>query len=172
MAVEPRPVEARVAAASLDRDFPAMRERLVGICRSFVGDDAEDVVHDAYLVARDRIAQLRDAELLDSWLTTIAVRMCFQRHRRRQRLQALLPRLSLAERREADLDLRSMVEDLPFRERTIVVLHYGHGLPLTEIGHLLDTKPATVRSILFRVRRDLKSRLSDEATTSHLGGER
>ena len=52
----------------------------------------------------------------------------------------------------SDPDLRAMVETLPYRQRTIVVLHYGHGLSLEEIARLLRA----VRSY-SRVRRTPKS---------------
>ncbi len=51
------------------------------------------------------------------------------------------------------------MQALPFRDRTVVVLHYGHGLTLEEIAGLLGTKPATIRSVLFRTRTRLRRQL-------------
>jgi DNA-directed RNA polymerase specialized sigma24 family protein len=45
--------------ADLDAAFEAMRPRLTRLCGSLVGaGDADDVVQDVYLVARDRMRQL------------------------------------------------------------------------------------------------------------------
>lgn len=63
---------------ALDQRFPEIRDRLVAICRSVGGDAAEDAVQEAYIVARRTIGQLRDAEALDGWLTTIAIRHCIK----------------------------------------------------------------------------------------------
>jgi RNA polymerase sigma factor (sigma-70 family) len=62
----------------------------------------------------------------------------------------------------SDLDLRARVEALPFRSRTVLVLHYGHGLSHDEIAALLGIKPVTVRSIAFRARRQLRLELGEQ----------
>jgi len=146
----------RSLAEAFELQFPALRDRLVGICHSLVGDDAEDVVHDVYLIGRSRIGQLRRGDLMGPWLAKIAVRQCFQHHRRRRVFEALRPRLITRATTPPDPDLRSLVQSLPFRERTVVVLHYGHGLTLEEIAGLLNLKSATVRSVLFRARKRLR----------------
>ena len=80
----------------------------------------------------------------------------------------LLSGLDREQPAQSDPDLRGVIERLPFRERTIVVLHYGHGLTLEEIAHLLALKSATVRSVLFRTRKRLREHLeaqpSDDAS--------
>lgn len=148
-----------VAAADrrvLDERFPAARPRLVGICRSLVGDAAEDVVQETYLQALRRIGQLRDEAALEAWLTTIAVRQCIVHQRRRR---AFLDRLHLIPRRLAaptsDLALRELIEQLPARERTVLVLHHGHGYSLAEVAELLGLTHTNARSIAARTRRRL-----------------
>jgi RNA polymerase sigma factor (sigma-70 family) len=44
---------------------------------------------------------------------------------------------------------------LPPRERTVLVLHYGHGYQLDEIATLLDLTHTNVRSIIARTRKRL-----------------
>ena len=145
----------RNTAASLDAAFLATRAEIIALCRPIVGDEAEDVAHDAYLVARSRLGQLRDPARSAAWLTKIAINICFQRRRRRGRLARLLPFL------QRDLpapnpDLPDAIRRLPSSQRTIVVLFYGHDLSVSEISKLLDQKPATVRSLLFRARGRLR----------------
>ena len=147
------------AIATFDARFAEFRPYLVRICHSLAGDDAEDVVQDTYVIGRRRIDQLRQPELLKSWLTTIAVNQCFGRHRRRQRLTGLLETWRPPTPEPSDPDLRARVEALPFRDRSIVVLHYGHGLALEEIATLLQIKATTARSVLFRARKRLRREL-------------
>ena len=155
-----------------DRRFGEARGRLVGVCRSLVGDDAEDVVHDTYVLARSRLGQLREQGALEAWLTAMAINACYGRHRRRQRLGEILTAVVPSAPVASDPDLRTLVQALPFRERTIVVLHYGHGLTLEEIARLLGEKPGTVRSVLFRARARLRTGLSDDAIPTPKGGSR
>ena len=55
----------------------------------------------------------------------------------------------------SSLELRELVERLPARERTILVLHYGHGYSLAEIGQLLEITHVNARAIISRARRRL-----------------
>jgi RNA polymerase sigma-70 factor, ECF subfamily len=158
------------ARQTYDLRFAELRGYLVGVCRSLVGDDAEDVVHDTYVVGRARFGQLRDPQALGSWLTVIAVNECYSRHRRRQRLGELIATLRPTVSWSSDPDLRAAVQALPFRARTVVVLHYGHGLSLDEIGRLLGTNPSTIRSVLFRAKKRLRMQLADPSSErTHVG---
>jgi RNA polymerase sigma-70 factor (ECF subfamily) len=158
IAIEP----VRDAALAFDERFAEARPRLVAICRGLVGDDAEDVVHDTYLRARTRLAQVREPASLEAWLTAVAVRECYARHRRRRRLAEILAAVRHSPPAPvSDPGLRELVEALPPRDRTIVVLHYGHGLSLEGIARLLGEKPATTRSVLFRARARLRASLGE-----------
>jgi RNA polymerase sigma-70 factor, ECF subfamily len=159
------PQHLRHARETYDLRFAELRSYLVAVCRSLIGDDAEDVVQDTYLIGRARLPQLRNVDSVRSWLTTIAVNECYRRHRRRQRLGELLAAFRPTEAEPSDPDLRAAVQALPFRDRTVVVLHYGHGLSLEEIGQLLGTRPATIRSVLFRVRRRLRAQFTTSTST-------
>jgi RNA polymerase sigma-70 factor (ECF subfamily) len=139
-----------------DARFGLARGRLLRIAASLVGpDDAEDVVQDTYLLGRRRFDQLRDHSAFESWLTRIAVNLCFSRHRRGAQLRRLLPALLPQRHAHSDVGLRELVEALPPRERTVLVLHYGHGYQLAEIATLLDLTHTNVRSIIARTRKRL-----------------
>lgn len=148
---------ARDRAALLDARFPAARPRLVAICRALAGDIAEDVVQETYVLARKRLDQLRDSDALEAWLTTIAVRQCVEYHRRSRRLRDLLPRLGRPEAHQvtSDVALRELIERLPVRERSALVLHYGYGYRLDEVAVLLGLSHTNVRTVVARTRRRL-----------------
>jgi len=143
---------ARLDRLEFDRRFGLARGRLEAICGSLIGvSDAPDVVHDVYLQARARIHQLRDPDALEAWLARIAINACHSFRRRRQRLTAY-PIAVLEAPGGSDLAFRELIERLPPRERTILVLHYGHGYALDEIASLLGINYATVRSRIARTR--------------------
>lgn len=144
------------SSADFDAAFEAIRPSLLRVCASLVGtDEAEDVVQDTYLRARSRLRQLREAALLESWLFRIAVNLCYGRHRRRRGLLARLDRTPVNAPARSDVGLRELIEQLPIRERTVLVLHYGHGYRLDEIAELLSINYATVRTIVARTRHRL-----------------
>lgn len=155
---EATPISSPTDLASYDQRFEAVRNRLIWICTGLVGpDEAEDVVHDTYLRARDRIGQLHDPGNFDAWVARTAVHLCYNRHRSIRRLRQRLPDLAVAGVRSGrDAELRALVEALPARERTVIVLHYGHGYRTDELATLLETSPSNVRSILHRTRGRLR----------------
>ena len=125
--------------------------------RSLVGPDtAEDVVQDAYLRARAKIGQLRDVGALDAWLTRIVATTAFNHHRRRR---GLLDRLPLLAQRQANTPPRAsldeLVDQLPARERTVLVLQHAYGYQLDEIARIVGTTHTNARTIAFRARRRL-----------------
>ena len=118
-------------------------------------DAAEDVVHDAYLRGSSRFAQLRDIDLFEAWLTRLAINLCINRHRAGRRLRDLLPSLRPIPAAPRDAGLRELVEQLPPRERTLVVLHYGHGYRFEEIARMTGLSTVNARTIVFRARKRL-----------------
>jgi RNA polymerase sigma-70 factor (ECF subfamily) len=152
------PKPTTIDASSFDTRFADARARLVRICATFVGADAaDDVVQDTYLRARSRQRQLRHPELFESWLTRIAINLCMNMHRSRRRLASSVARLDPARGAvERDAGLREVVESLPPRERTILVLHYAYGYSLEEVARMSGTRAATVRSIVSRTRQRLR----------------
>jgi RNA polymerase sigma-70 factor (ECF subfamily) len=159
-----RPFHAPVVTLDeFDRRFGVVRGRLEGICGSLVGpSEAPDVVHDVYVTARTRLSQLRDADRLEAWLSRIAVNECHELHRRRRRLSGYpIAVLEAPAGSTGDAALRELIERLPPRERTILVLHYGHGYGLDEIAALLGLNYATVRSAIARTRQNLFRQWTD-----------
>lgn len=148
--------------ATFDERFSQIRDRLVSACRPIVGDEAEDAVQETYLRARSRLGQLRDPNLLAPWLMRIAINQCYAQRRRGSKLSDLLARIfARSSAAESDPDLRSLIAGLTGRERTVLVLHYGHGLSLVEIAGLLGINESTVRGIAFRSRRSLATQLKE-----------
>ncbi|HET9878191.1 MAG TPA: RNA polymerase sigma factor [Candidatus Limnocylindria bacterium] len=148
-----RPVTA--GPVDLEAAFERARPRLLAIGRSLVGaGGAEDVVQDTYLVARERIGQLRDPAAVEAWLARIAIHRCYRQRQRRMHLDRLLPWLHRTPS-SSSLELRELIERLPVRERTVLVLHYGHGYSLGEIGQLLEITHVNARAIISRARRRL-----------------
>jgi RNA polymerase sigma factor (sigma-70 family) len=144
--------------ATFEDRFAAVRPRLLAISRGLVGTDAaEDIVQDAYLRARGRYGQLRDHSLFDAWLGRIVVNLCFNRHRDRRRLRDRLAVLGRPRDpdRGRDIGLRELIERLTPRDRTVIVLYYGHGYQVDEIAALLDLTSTNARTILFRARAKL-----------------
>lgn len=143
-------------ASDYDDRFAMIRGRLMAICTPLVGGhEAQDVVHDTFLAGRSRYDRLRDPHAFDAWLIRIAINRCMDRHRRAERIVQLAPSHGSRAAAGRDPGLRELMEGLPPRERTVLVLHYGHGYRLDEIGRLLELSHTNVRTIIARARQRL-----------------
>jgi RNA polymerase sigma-70 factor (ECF subfamily) len=154
---EPTAVPIPSIGDQLDARFGELQSRLIAVARSLAGPDlAEDIVQDAYLRARERTGQLRDPAAMDAWLTRIVVSTAYNHHRHRQGLLARLP--LLWERRAEpapDAGLDELIDALPARERTVVVLQHAYGYRLDEIARMVGTSHTNARTIAHRARRHL-----------------
>ena len=160
---QPLSTPREVGLDSYDMRFAMGRDRLVAICRGLVGADAaEDVVHDTFLRGRRAFHQLRDDELFEAWITRIAVRVCLDLRRANHRFTEVARAWWRPERDRSpqrDVGLRQLIERLPPRERTVVVLHYGYGYRVDDIAAIAGLSAANVKTILFRARRRLRDQI-------------
>jgi len=121
--------------------------------------EGEEVVQDTFVVAFEKLATLRDAQAIRSWLARIAVSLV-QRRLRRERLLRFLgldrglddaglealaaPSLPPDDRAELALADR-VLRRLPAKRRVAWMLRRVEGLPLAEVAALCDCSLATVK---------------------------
>jgi RNA polymerase sigma-70 factor (ECF subfamily) len=121
--------------------------------------DAEDALHDTFIIAFDKLRTLREPAALHGWLQRIAVA---QAHRRFHRLRLLkllgfaLPPgdsgLAALATKEASPEVRAelaLVDGelgrLPARERAAWLLRHVEGYELAEVARLCDCSLATAK---------------------------
>ena len=147
---------------------------------------AEEITQDTFLRAYEKLGTLRDPNRFSGWLYRIATRrfltwfdektipMQSLDAMSKAEVEALFYAQYVSEQNEklATEKQREVVayllEKLPTRERTAVVLHYLSEMTCEEIGDFLGVSPNTVKSQLHRARKRLKK----EALIVHetLGG--
>lgn len=160
-------------AGSLGFLFERYRPRLLATAyRSLgYGSEAEDAVHDAFLIALRRIGTLSDPAAVKAWLDAIVRNVCrgYRRDARTVPLDDRRPDLAaILEDPEEQLDRLEMrdwvwkaLERLPESLRTTVLLrHFGYYSSYEEISEELAIPVGTVRSRLAEARR----RLTEELT--------
>ena len=154
-------------AAALEQLYRAHAPRVLRTVRALCRDDAEaeDIAHDTFLIAWERLDTYRPREgsSFVSWLLTIAMNLARQRHRRARRVRLVGPR-DLDGERASDpgpddamgrRHLARLLADLPERDRDVLALRYGGGLSAAEVAATLELSEANVRKICERRRREL-----------------
>jgi len=128
-------------------------------------DLARDAIQDALLAAWRDLPTLRDPDRFEGWLYRLTTRSCLQlaRRRRRRRIEVEIlpihapstpdPASEVADRAVVDSVMRHLDE----RSRSIVVLHYFLGLPLTEVASVLGIPVGTVKSTLHRALGEMRA---------------
>jgi RNA polymerase sigma-70 factor (ECF subfamily) len=156
------------------------RPSLVAVAVGLVGrDEAEDVVHDAFLVALGHVDELRDPSAVGAWMRAIVRTQSLMRLRARREyaddeieLFAGASSEPTPEQRIEELALRAWVwaalERLSEPLRVVALLRYFAGRSTyQDIATIVGVPVGTVRSRLSQVRLKLADALLAEATRVH-----
>jgi RNA polymerase sigma-70 factor (ECF subfamily) len=136
--------------------------------------DAEDLTQQAFLLAQQKLHQLREDDRAAAWLFAI-VRSCF--------LKACRKRQQLAPAAEWNLDeiadespeidhvdqekLSKALAELPDEFRVVVLMFYFEDLSYKEIAEQLELPIGTVMSRLSRAKSHLRRRLAEDTRPPH-----
>lgn len=139
-----------------DRHTP----RILGLALRLIGGDlssAEDVVHDVWIRAVERLPGFRWESSLSTWLGGFVVNAVRDRVRSERResigVEDHYSADDLALLEAADrLDLEKAIAALPHGFRQVLVLHDVEGYTHEEIAALLEIAPGTSKSQLARAR--------------------
>lgn len=186
---QPPASEAELIAAARNENEAAVRElirrlnpRLFRTARGIVSSDAEaeDVVQETYVSAFTRLDRFEGRSQFSTWITRIAINTALMRLRRARpeeeydtvaddRPANILNLFSSNDTPEADFgraQLRGILEAaiaaLPPDLRLPFLLHEAEGMKLREIARDLSLNPLTVKTRLFRARRQLRATLEDK----------
>jgi RNA polymerase sigma-70 factor (ECF subfamily) len=166
--------EARGASsAHLDRDWEVLLAENAplafrvarGVLRNDA--DAEDVAQEALVRAYQRFERLRERQRFRAWLVRITFRIALDRMRsvkRRQQREAqwVFENTRTTTSRDAaefQQHLERAMEELPEKQRLVVLLAATEGHSLEEVGALLGVPLGTVKSRLFFAKKALAEKL-------------
>lgn len=131
--------------------------------------DAEDLTQQTFMIAHQKLHQVRDQDKVVGWLFTIA-RTCFLKSRRRKR-----PSAAVNFELNVDEIPERFPDDLPFDEerlqqaldelgddfKVVVTMFYFEDLSYKEIAEELEIPIGTVMSRLARAKGRLRHALAD-----------
>ena len=138
--------------------------QLAGWCAALVGDRdaAHDIASEAFTRLLAKWVGVRDPR---GFLYVTATNLARDRWRREQRDRRLYDRLERVTPTSApacDPWLRDLVERLPDRMRTPVLLFYYADMSVDEVAAALHRPPGTIKRTLSDARSKLHSMLEDE----------
>jgi len=150
------------------------KDRVFRLAASILGPDAhadaEDLTQEVFLQVYRKLHSFRGRSTFATWLYRLTFNRAVERCRRaRNRYRhvgdsALVSMQAQGEgtdphgsavANQRRHDLLTCLEQLPNTQRCAIYLHYWLDRPLAEIAELLDTRPGTIKSLLFRARKRL-----------------
>ena len=146
--------------------------------------DAEDLAQQAFLIAHQKLGQIRDPQTARSWLFTILKNVYFRSQRKHIPMPSASLQLDiesipedLPEEFEIDRELlQAALNDLPEEFRLVVLSFYFEECSYREIAEQLAIPLGTVMSRLSRAKSYLRARLQDNfelaAARDSAAGER
>ena len=129
--------------------------------------DAEDVAQEALVRAYQRFERLRERQRFRAWLVRITFRIALDRLRSAKRRQQREAEWVVENTRTAtsgagaefQQHLERALEELPEKQRLVVLLSAMQGHSLEEVGALLGLPLGTVKSRLFFAKKALAEKL-------------
>ncbi len=145
-------------------ELTALYRRQVGmvyqICLMLLKNvpDAEDACQTVFQKAAERAEPFRDPEHEKAWLIVTARNECKNqlKHWWRTRRSGPEELERLTWQQPEDGEVWALLLSLPPKERLAIYLHYYQGYSTEEAARVMGSKPATLRSWLFRGRNRLK----------------
>ncbi|WP_449537688.1 RNA polymerase sigma factor [Ferdinandcohnia sp. Marseille-Q9671] len=147
---------------------------------------AEDVVQDTFIKAFRDIESLRDKSKMGAWLSTIATRTAIDLIRKQKVWNGIptedvyleIDKNNHSKSVELEVEIKLMVEEVEVvlsemnvEHREILLLKYIHELKDKEISELLNLKEGTVKSRIFRAKKELRNIVGSKNFTQQMDGE-
>lgn len=142
------------------REFP----RLAGYAAGLVGhrDTGADIAQEALARTWARWPKVADPRAYSYLVATNLAKRHWRLRSSDLRTRLALSTVSMTVTKATDVSVRDLVERLPAKLRTPLVLHYYADLSLEEVAHLLHRPVGTVRRRVFEARQLLAAELTKE----------
>ncbi len=154
----------------LVQNAPLAYRVALGVLRN--PSEAEDIAQEALLRAYRRFHLLRDADRFRGWLVRISFRLAIDRLRSLRRRTERESRWAepelwsrpqsteeVAAGNEFQERLATALEELPQRQRLVILLTAIDGYSIDEVAKILEIPVGTVKSRLFKARQRLAEKL-------------
>jgi len=137
------------------------------LCGPIALHDAADATQETLMVVLRRLNTLREPAALFGWVRMISIREAVRVARSASRaMPADLPDLPAADDVELATDITDVLRRLAPEQRAVLVLRDIEGFSEERAAELLRIPTGTVRSRLFRARRNFRKAWLTERTTS------
>lgn len=167
--------ELHTRAARGDRDaqaalLNALQDSIFRFCcaRLFDRESARDATQETALRIISGLKRFKGRSSMRTWALGIALNVCREKRRDARRPE---PDLSFDDVASPESDalknesierLRTMLNELPDRQREAIVLRFFEDLSVDETASVMGIAPGTVKATVFQALRAMRRRMDDE----------
>lgn len=149
--------------------FLDMSNELFKIAKTRISNDAdiEDAIQETMLEVYKSIKKLRDCNKAKKWIIKIFINKCNKIYRKKSKKELSMEEYnfdnylnnSKLQDIEDDIAFYSLLKDLKYEERIIIILYYMEGYNVKEIKEILNMNVNTINTHLYRARLKIKNKL-------------
>jgi RNA polymerase sigma factor (sigma-70 family) len=161
--------------------YERYQSKLLGLCLRYAKTqaEAEDIFQEGFIKVFKNINELRNVEVIDSWVKSVVIRTAINYYHRTTKEQQLHSNLDDFQREidsgdygkiitQLDMNvLLDVINTLPDGYRMIINLHLMDGYTHGEIAELLNISDSTSRSQYLRGRNLLMRKLQEKGITQY-----
>ena len=145
--------------------------QMLGVCMRYTHsrDEAQDVLHDGFIKAFQRLHTLNNAEVFGSWIYKIMVRTALNYVQREScKYVALDKSIELDDSLVIDYDqfdvqyLLQIIQNLPAKIRAVFNMHEIDGYSFDEISQQMGLTKSSARCYLTRARQIIQEKLKND----------
>lgn len=149
--------------------YKAFAPVLFGVCMRYARDqtEAEDTLHDGFLIIFNKIEQYAHKGSFEGWMKRIMVNIALEKFRKRYRLQTV-DDMNVYDYKAVNEDvyaqmnanqLMEIVQQLPPRYKMVFNLYAIDGFNHSEIAGMMEIAEGTSKSNLARARKILQDKI-------------
>lgn len=132
-------------------------------------DDIQDIIQDTMIDAYKYIKKLKEPNNFKAWIIKILINNCNKYYRKKYKDNEVYDNYDIEFYRENikyskdqqliedTLDFYSMIKQLKYEERIIIVLYYSENYTTKEISNILRVNENTVKTRLSRAKEKIKN---------------
>ncbi len=149
---------------SLQQVLTIIQPKLMSFANSILKDKpkAQDALQDSLIAIIKGIHKLKDHRKFHAWIYQVTRNKCLDITRKNYKYKNDSELSSISEPttdekdRDTQIDMMSMINQLPHKQKNIVHLFYYEGFSIREIAEILNKPTGTIKSLLFDARENLK----------------
>ncbi len=154
---------------SLQQVLSIIQPRLLSFAQSILKDksNAQDALQDSLIAIVKGVRKLKDHRKFHAWIYQVTRNKCLDiirknyKYKNDSELDSIQEPMFLEKDRDSQIDMMSMINQLPHKQKNIIHLFYYDGFNIREISEILHKPAGTIKSLLFDTRAKLKQLLGE-----------